>query len=225
LLIGTQYFYRKILADFFNNIGSISDIWGRAFFDIVGSPIADTEPQARRHGAADYVMEMRGGEIVQTANDRRAAGGSGDDRDPHPDCVGRIAGPIPCRICDLLLAETMIGRAEIFENRATPGDWRVEREDEDGSIEVAIFSGPNARQRALRYADHQYGDFAEVSTPYPGPQHAAARPAGAAMTGKETMARRLQLIACVAAALSAFLAVIGLGDVPADVNVLGTVHR
>jgi hypothetical protein len=39
------------------------------------------------------------------------------------------------------------------------------------------------------------------------------------------MARRLQLIACVAAALSAFLAVIGLGDVPADVNVLGTVHR
>jgi hypothetical protein len=106
-------------------------------------------------------MEMRGGEIVQTANDRRAAGGSGDDRDRHPDCVGRIAGRIPCRIRDLLLAETMIGRAEIFEDRATPGDWRVEREDEDGSIEVAIFSGPNARQRALRYADHQYGDFVE----------------------------------------------------------------
>lgn len=46
-------------------------------------------------------------------------------------------------------------RAKVFEDRETPGDWRVEREDEDGSIEVAIFSGPNARERALRYADRQ----------------------------------------------------------------------
>jgi len=56
-------------------------------------------------------------------------------------------------------------KAELFEDRETPGDWRVEREDDDGSIEVAIFSGPNARERAIRYADRQYGDFAEVSYP------------------------------------------------------------
>ena len=52
-------------------------------------------------------------------------------------------------------------RAEVFEDRVTPGDWRVEREGEDGTIEVAIFSGPNARERAIRYADRQYGDFVE----------------------------------------------------------------
>jgi hypothetical protein len=35
---------------------------------------------------------------------------------------------------------------------------------------VAIFSRPNARERALRYADRQYGNFQEVSLePYPGP--------------------------------------------------------
>jgi len=37
-------------------------------------------------------------------------------------------------------------------------------------IEVAIFSGLNARERALRYADRQYGNFQEVSLkPYSGP--------------------------------------------------------
>jgi hypothetical protein len=41
----------------------------------------------------------------------------------------------------------------------------VEREDEDGSVEVAIFSGSNALERAIRYADDQHGDFAEVSYP------------------------------------------------------------
>lgn len=27
-------------------------------------------------------------------------------------------------------------RAELFEDRVTPGDWRVERENEDGAVEV-----------------------------------------------------------------------------------------
>ena len=58
-------------------------------------------------------------------------------------------------------------RAKLFEDRVTPGDWRVEREDEDGSVEVAIFSGPNARERAVRYADRQYGVYDEISlAPY-----------------------------------------------------------
>jgi hypothetical protein len=35
---------------------------------------------------------------------------------------------------------------------------------------VAIFAGPNARVRVLRYADRQYGNFQEVSfEPYPDP--------------------------------------------------------
>jgi hypothetical protein len=58
-------------------------------------------------------------------------------------------------------------RAKLFEDRVTPGDWRVERIDEDGSCEVAIFSGPGAYERAVRYADRQYGQFDEISlAPY-----------------------------------------------------------
>jgi len=40
--------------------------------------------------------------------------------------------------------------------------------DDDGGCEVANFSGPHARDRAIRYADRQYGTFEEISlTPYP----------------------------------------------------------
>jgi hypothetical protein len=40
--------------------------------------------------------------------------------------------------------------ARVFEDRQWRGDWWVEWFDDDG---LAIFSGPNARERALRYAD------------------------------------------------------------------------
>ena len=60
--------------------------------------------------------------------------------------------------------------AKVFEDHEWPGDWRVERIDDDGGVEVAIFSGPYAREQALRYADRQYGNFQEVSLePYSGP--------------------------------------------------------
>ena len=60
--------------------------------------------------------------------------------------------------------------AKVFEDRRCPGDWRVEWVDDDGAVEVAIVSGPNARERVLRYADRQYGNFREVSLePYSGP--------------------------------------------------------
>jgi len=52
--------------------------------------------------------------------------------------------------------------AKVFEDRVTPGDWRVEREGEDGEMEIAIFGGPNAYARAIVYADRQYGDFEEI---------------------------------------------------------------
>jgi hypothetical protein len=53
-------------------------------------------------------------------------------------------------------------RAKVFRDREHEGDWRVEKEDEDGGAEIALFSGGDARQRAISYADRQYGDFDEI---------------------------------------------------------------
>ncbi|HTR60379.1 MAG TPA: hypothetical protein VMH37_01680 [Candidatus Binataceae bacterium] len=39
-----------------------------------------------------------------------------------------------------------------FEDRKFAGEWRVEAFDDDGRCFVAIFSGPEARQRAEEYA-------------------------------------------------------------------------
>jgi hypothetical protein len=41
--------------------------------------------------------------------------------------------------------------------------------DEDGGYEVAVFSGGDPRQRAIRYAEREYGYFDEIELePYPG---------------------------------------------------------
>jgi len=53
-------------------------------------------------------------------------------------------------------------RAKVFRDRKHTEDWRVEKMDEDGSSEIAIFSGPGARERAIRYADLEYGAFDEI---------------------------------------------------------------
>ena len=53
-------------------------------------------------------------------------------------------------------------RAKVFRDRKHTEDWRVEKMDEDGSSEIAIFSGPAARERAVRYADREYGAFDEI---------------------------------------------------------------
>jgi len=38
-----------------------------------------------------------------------------------------------------------------------------EKTDEDGGYEcTVIFAGPNARQRAIDYARHRFGDFEEI---------------------------------------------------------------
>ena len=62
-------------------------------------------------------------------------------------------------------------RAKLFRDRRHTGDWRVEKLAEDGeSIEIAIFSGPDAKERATRYADREYGAFDEIELePYPPP--------------------------------------------------------
>jgi hypothetical protein len=60
-------------------------------------------------------------------------------------------------------AANMSEPARVFEDRKSPGDWRVEKFDDDGGAEVTIFGGPNAPQRAIQYADWRYCDFEEVS--------------------------------------------------------------
>jgi hypothetical protein len=50
--------------------------------------------------------------------------------------------------------------AYVFEGREYR-EWRVQWYDDNGDCELAIFSGPKARERALRYAERQYGDFEE----------------------------------------------------------------
>jgi hypothetical protein len=48
--------------------------------------------------------------------------------------------------------------ATLIEDRDTPGQYRVEAEVEDGGMEVAIFSGPNALDRAVVFAGGAYYD-------------------------------------------------------------------
>lgn len=52
--------------------------------------------------------------------------------------------------------------------REHDADWRAEKLLDDGEpIEVAIFSGRDARQRSIRYADREYRDYDEISVePY-----------------------------------------------------------
>lgn len=51
------------------------------------------------------------------------------------------------------MREGVAMRYELFEDRAYSGDWRVERLDPsgDGTMDVAIFSGPRAETLAREY--------------------------------------------------------------------------
>jgi hypothetical protein len=63
----------------------------------------------------------------------------------------------------LLLSWRSPNGAKVFGDREHPSDWLVGKLCDDGeSIEVAIFSGGDERQRALRYADREYGAFDEI---------------------------------------------------------------
>jgi hypothetical protein len=44
----------------------------------------------------------------------------------------------------------MSDATQVFEDRQSPGDRRVEWFDDNGSYEVAVFAGPNALERAFR---------------------------------------------------------------------------
>jgi hypothetical protein len=53
-------------------------------------------------------------------------------------------------------------RAKVFEDRESLGDWRVERTDEDGAVEVAVFGGPQVPESAIRHANREYGVLDEI---------------------------------------------------------------
>ena len=52
--------------------------------------------------------------------------------------------------------------AYLFEDRQSPGDWHVQWTDDGGGLEMAIFSGPRARDRASMFAERCYGGYEEV---------------------------------------------------------------
>jgi hypothetical protein len=70
-------------------------------------------------------------------------------------CVDRVEmsdGPVPDDL-----------RAKVFKDRAVPGNWRVEKMDEDGGYDVVkVFAGPDARDQAIRYAVQEFGDYDEI---------------------------------------------------------------
>jgi hypothetical protein len=51
--------------------------------------------------------------------------------------------------------------AEIVKDATIPNAWRVEKldSDQDGGVDVTIFSGPSARERATEYAAWKYGSY------------------------------------------------------------------
>jgi hypothetical protein len=54
-------------------------------------------------------------------------------------------------------------RAKVFEDRITPGDWRIEKMDGDGGYEVVkVFTGSDAREQAIPYAKREFGVYHEI---------------------------------------------------------------
>lgn len=52
-------------------------------------------------------------------------------------------------------------KVELIEDKNTPDQFRVEAIDDDGGIDVAIFSGPNSMDNAVNFAATTYKDFAD----------------------------------------------------------------
>ena len=44
------------------------------------------------------------------------------------------------------------GKHELVATEGNRSEWRVEAIDEDGAVRVALFSGPDAEERASEYA-------------------------------------------------------------------------
>jgi hypothetical protein len=57
--------------------------------------------------------------------------------------------------------------AEIVQRSSAPISWSVESldTDGDGGVDVTIFSGPCAHDRAIEYAAWKYGAYTEEKVP------------------------------------------------------------
>ena len=53
--------------------------------------------------------------------------------------------------------------AELINDANNNTDYRVEKITDDGGIEVAVFSGPDAAERARTFARRYYGSFKDRS--------------------------------------------------------------
>lgn len=59
------------------------------------------------------------------------------------------------------MSDSPLHEVQVFKDKTgIPDEWRVEAFYEDGSVEVTIFSGPRAEQRARAYAEREYGGAA-----------------------------------------------------------------
>ena len=47
---------------------------------------------------------------------------------------------------------------EVVESKDFPDHWHVESILDDGEVYVTVFSGPEAQERAVEYADWKNGD-------------------------------------------------------------------
>lgn len=55
--------------------------------------------------------------------------------------------------------------AEVVRDRDHPQDWRVEKiiGDADGNVDITVFCGPDAEQRAREYATWKYPVMAPLT--------------------------------------------------------------
>jgi hypothetical protein len=57
-------------------------------------------------------------------------------------------------------------RAKVYEDHENPGVWRVEKLNADaGYDDLQVFIGPDAREKAIRYATRAYGQFDLIEPP------------------------------------------------------------
>src|SRR5436305_13055529 len=67
--------------------------------------------------------------------------------------------------------------AKVFEDRETPGQWRVEWFDDAGRTAMEIFTGHDARQQPLGYVKRKYGHFRDVQIEHQRARALLAQPA------------------------------------------------
>jgi hypothetical protein len=69
--------------------------------------------------------------------------------------VGRVERPVIANRSD-----PKARRAKLFEDSDNPGVWRVEKRNAEGGYDdLQVFIGPDAREKATRYAIRTHGQY------------------------------------------------------------------